>query len=250
MLRTMGAVDVGRAASTGDRRSSPSDVSEARRRTRLRLDNIRDAGLGAGSDLLSNGRPRSFTATSGVRFGPSAPSQTLPQSHTQNQTQAQVQGGIQAQTQHQQPPAQGRDTVNSPPPFLPPNHGRTLTSHLLRQYSIETYRGPGQAANPSHSRQASLDMNLPMIITDRPSHAQFLPEPRPQQQPHNFSPFQRAPISNVRMSDPQPTEQAYMMDIDREVSTTNGNEYRAPFPSQAVYMGGTPNNNRPLDAWS
>lgn len=228
MLRTMGAVDLGRAASAGDRRLSPSDVSEARRRTRLRLDNIRDAGAGPGSELPSNGRPRSFTGTSGVRFGSSAPSQTLPPSHPQSQIQPQVQGGIPAQTQHRQPPVQGRDA-----------------------YSIEAYQGPAPTANPSHSRQASLDMNLPMIITDRAAHPQFLPEPRPQQQqqpPHTFPPFSGASIPNVRMSEPQPTEQAYMMDIDSEVLTTNVNEYR-PFPSQPVYMGG-PNNNRPLDAWS
>lgn len=112
MLRTtMAAVDVGRASSAGDRRLSPSDATEARRRARVRLDNILDAGVGSGSGMPNNGRPRSFTGTSGVRFGPSAPSRTLLQSHTQTQTPPQVQGATQAQAQHQQPPVQSRDIV-------------------------------------------------------------------------------------------------------------------------------------------
>jgi hypothetical protein len=86
-----------------------------------------------------------------------------------------------------------------------------------------------------------------MIITQRASQPQFLPESRPPQ-PHNFSSFQGTPISNVRMSDPQPAEQSYMMDVDSEVLTTNVNGYRAPFPIQSVHVDGV-NDNRPLDAW-
>jgi hypothetical protein len=50
------------------------------------------------------------------------------------------------------------------------------------------------------------------------------------------------------MSDPQPAEQSYMMDVDSEVLTTNVNGYRAPFPVQSVHVDGV-NDNRPLDAW-
>lgn len=203
MLRTMGAVEVGRTTTTGDRRLLPSDVVEARRRARFRVDNTREAETGSGSDMLSNGRPRSFMAATGVRFGFAAPSQTLPQSHTQTQSQPQVQGAIQTRAQHQQPPVQGHDS-----------------------YPIETYHGPSQQASSSHSRQISLAPNFAFAMSERPSRPQFLPES-----------FPSGPISDVRMTDSPRIEQSYMMDLDSEMPPTNMNGHRAPFASQPGYMG-------------
>lgn len=226
MLRTMGAVEVGRTTTTGDRRLLPSDVVEARRRARFRVDNTREAETGSGSDMLSNGRPRSFMAATGVRFGFAAPSQTLPQSHTQTQSQPQVQGAIQTRAQHQQPPVQGHDSVNPPPhcSSVLVTDG-TLTS-LLQQYPIETYHGPSQQASSSHSRQISLAPNFAFAMSERPSRPQFLPES-----------FPSGPISDVRMTDSPRIEQSYMMDLDSEMPPTNMNGHRAPFASQPGYMG-------------